>query len=510
MERIVPARLVGALGLVLLAAAPGTGQEVTLHVWAAASTAGPVQTVAGQLERPGRREIRVNLDGTSRLALQIARGAPADVFVSADRQWMDWAVDRGLVDPGTVRTLAANRLVLVAPAGTASPRSRYSGGSAGAAGERLSRVLDDMAPGDRLALAGSQVPAGRYARDALSALGLLDRLRGRIVPGGSVRTVVEWVARGEVKLGMVYASDARDDARLRVVAEVPADLHRSPEILGALTASAHPQARLVLDALAGPAGLRAFAGAGFLPPRPAPAPGGLPEGRPDRISTGSAIRISIQVALLATLLALVPAVALGWLLARRPFPGKTLLSALLLSPMVVPPVVTGFLLLAVLGQGGPAGRLLSDLGIRIPFSFVAAVLAATVVGFPLFVVTVRNAFETVDPQLEEMSATLGARPWRTFRRVSLPLALPGIGAGAVLAFARALGEFGATIVLAGNVEGETRTIALAVYTLLESPRESADVWVLVGASVLVSVLALTGFEYLSRRQRRLVRRNPDG
>jgi len=223
----------------------------------------------------------------------------------------------------------------------------------------------------------------------------------------------------------------------------------------------------------------------------------------------SAILISIQVALVATILAMIPAVGLGWLLARRPFPGKTLVSALLLAPLVIPPVVTGFLLLSLLGRGSPLGQVLEAAGVTVPFSFLAAVTAAAVVGFPLFVITVRNAFEAVDSRLEEMSWTLGARPRRTFWRVSLPLALPGIGAGAVLAFARALGEFGATVVLAGNVEGETRTIALAVYTLLESPGESAAIWWLVGASVAISLLALAGFEYLSRRQRHLVRRNPD-
>lgn len=502
--------LAGVLGVFLLSAGPAPGQDPPLKVWAAASTGEAVGSVLDDLQDPGRPEVRLNLDGTSRLALQLSRGAPADVFVSADRQWMDWAVERQLVDAASIRRLARNRLVLVAPA------DRPAGRPTGADAPALSRALTALEPGARIGLAGAEVPAGRYAREALAGLGLLASLRHRLVPGGSVRTVVEWVARGEVTLGLVYASDARGDPRLRVVAEVPGELHRTPEILAALTRGARPGSRQILDALAGARGRAAFAVSGFLPPEAvsvvppeiSPPPG--PGSSADRLSTGSAIRISVQVALLATLLALVPAVWLGWLLARRPFPGKTLLSALVLAPMVVPPVVTGFILLAVLGQDGPLGRLLIEAGIRIPFSFVAAVLAAAVVGFPLFVVTVRNAFETVDPQLEEMSATLGARPWQTFRRISLPLALPGIGAGAVLAFARGLGEFGATVVLAGNVEGETRTIALAVYTLLESPRESADIWVLVGASVLVSVLALAGFEYLSRRQRRLVRRNPDG
>lgn len=232
-----------------------------------------------------------------------------------------------------------------------------------------------------------------------------------------------------------------------------------------------------------------------------PAPG-QGEDRPPSPSPGSAVRISLLVALAATLLATIPAIGLGWLLARRSFPGRTLLGSVLLAPLVIPPVVTGFLLLSLLGRGGLLGSTLALAGMEVPFTLGAAVVAAMVVGFPLYVVSVRNAFETVDRRMEQVSSTMGARPWRTFRRISLPLALPGIAAGAVLTFARALGEFGATIVLAGNIEGETRTIALAVYTLLESPGDQAEVWILVGASVAFSVMALAGYEFLSRRQRR--------
>jgi molybdate transport system permease protein len=244
-----------------------------------------------------------------------------------------------------------------------------------------------------------------------------------------------------------------------------------------------------------------FQGEGFLMPgvvRP------LPEGpvlstTPD---PWSAVRLSLLVALGATLAGFVPAVWLGWILARKDFFGKSVLATVALIPLVLPPVVTGFLLLSLLGSQGPLGVWLEGLGITIPFTLLGATLAALTVGLPLYVVSVRNAFQVVDPSYEEVSWTLGRRPWPTFLRVTFPLAVPGIAAGAVLAFARALGEFGATVVLAGNVEGSTRTIALAVYTLLESPRGRDAIWVLVGASVLLSLLALLGYEALSRRQRR--------
>jgi molybdate transport system permease protein len=220
------------------------------------------------------------------------------------------------------------------------------------------------------------------------------------------------------------------------------------------------------------------------------------------VAPTSAITLSLVVALAATLLGLVPSLLLGRLLARRQFPGKTLVTTLILMPLVLPPVVTGFLLLTLFGTRGIFGPPLAAVGISVPFTLIAPVVAALVVGLPLYVLSARGAFEAVDRRLEEVSWTLGVRPRPTFFRIVLPLAAPGIAAGAVLAFARALGEFGATVVLAGNVEGRTRTIPLAVYSLLESPGGSRAAWLLVGASALLSFIALAGFEILSRRQRR--------
>jgi len=219
---------------------------------------------------------------------------------------------------------------------------------------------------------------------------------------------------------------------------------------------------------------------------------------------GDAVWLSAGVAFWATVAATPFAVATGWLLARRSFFGKTLLSTIVYAPLVLPPVITGFVLLKLLGRRGVIGGWLADAGIAIPFTFTGAVIAAVVVGFPLFVAIVRHAFEAVDRRHDEVAATLGLAPWRVFSRVTLPLAFPGILAGAVLAFARALGEFGATIVLAGNIEGETRTIPMAVYTLLESPTGEAAAWRLVGVSLGLSLAAMLGYELLVRRHRKLL------
>ncbi|MBI3299643.1 MAG: molybdate ABC transporter permease subunit [Elusimicrobia bacterium] len=224
------------------------------------------------------------------------------------------------------------------------------------------------------------------------------------------------------------------------------------------------------------------------------------------VDAAAAALVSLKVGLACAVLGLPFALGFGWLLARRRFPGQTALSTVLMAPLVIPPIVTGFLLLRVFGATRPVGSFLAGLGLPVPFTTTGAVLAALVVGLPLYIIAVRNAIESVDPRLEEAAMTLGLSPWSAFRRVTLPLALPGVAAGALLAFSRALGEFGATIVLAGNVEGSTRSIALAVYTLLEAPHGERQLAWLVGASVALSFAALWGFETLSLRQRRRLER----
>ena len=432
--------------------------------------------------------VRFSFDATSRLAPQAVQGANADVFFSADEEWMRWLEGEGVVRPGDARVVAGNDLVVVVPSGAQAP----------VAPSGLVRL-------DRLALANENVPAGRYARDALVSVGVWDEVTGSVVRGGSVRGVLEWVARAEVAAGVMYRPDARVEPQVDIAFAFPADGHAPVRYVAAplVTSSSPDAAGAFLDFVLGAQGASIIEAAGFsaVPPIDVRAQAQVERLAAPPPAVGSAIRLSLLVAFFATLLGLVPAVALGWLLARRDFPGKTIVSTVVLIPLVIPPVVTGFLLLSLLGSRSPLGRALDGVGLPIPFTLVGATIAALVVGFPLYVISIRGAFEAVDPLYEELSSTLGVPPRQTFLRVSLPLALPGIIAGAVLAFARSLGEFGATIVLAGNVEGSTRTIALAVYTLLESPAGRDTIWVLVGASVALSLLALLGFETLSRRQR---------
>lgn len=216
----------------------------------------------------------------------------------------------------------------------------------------------------------------------------------------------------------------------------------------------------------------------------------------------SAIALSLLVASAGAVLGLAPALALGWLLARGRFRGKSIVSALVLLPLVLPPVVTGLLLLRVLGRRSALGGVLEAVDVQVPFTTLGAIIAGLAVGLPLYVLAARSAFESVDARLEDVARTLGASRGEVFRRVTVPLATPGLLAGAVLAFARALGEFGATAVLAGDVPGQTRTIALAVYALLGARGGEDAAMELALASVAMSMLALAAHELLIGRHRR--------
>ena len=216
------------------------------------------------------------------------------------------------------------------------------------------------------------------------------------------------------------------------------------------------------------------------------------------------IGLSMKAALTATLFSLPPGIAIAYLLSRYSFPGKALLSGLTHLPLILPPVVTGYALLMLFGRGGPLGRLLGPMGTVFAFDWTGAALAAAVMGFPLLVRAVRLSFDMVDPRIERAAETLGARPVVRFLTITLPLALPGVAAGAVLGFAKALGEFGATITFVASIPGETRTLPLAIYSLLQVPDGEAALMRLVLISVGVSIGALVLSEWGARSVARRV------
>lgn len=213
----------------------------------------------------------------------------------------------------------------------------------------------------------------------------------------------------------------------------------------------------------------------------------------------SAIRLSLEVALWATLLTLPPSVLLGYVLSRRRFVGRTLVEWCVHLPLVLPPTVTGYLLLVIFGKRGLVGSWIWEIaGVSIAFTFWGAVLASAVVSLPLFVRPIRLGFDQIDRRLEMAARTLGAGPWSTFWRISLPLSWRGIVAGGILGFARSLGEFGATILLAGNIVGETQTIPLAIYARSQLPGGMEGCGTLVLASLALSGFALLMGERLQR------------
>ncbi len=212
------------------------------------------------------------------------------------------------------------------------------------------------------------------------------------------------------------------------------------------------------------------------------------------------IALSLKVSGVAVLLTMPVAFALAWLLARGRFPGKLLLDALVHLPLVLPPVVVGWLLLIVFGNNGPVGRWLGEwFGLSFMFRWTGAALAAAVMALPLMVRAMRLSIEAVDRRLEGAARTLGATPLRTFLSVTLPLAMPGVLAGAVLGFARSIGEFGATITFVSNIPGETRTIPIAIYGALQIPGNEAEVTRLAIIAVILSLGALLVSEVLARR-----------
>jgi molybdate transport system permease protein len=208
---------------------------------------------------------------------------------------------------------------------------------------------------------------------------------------------------------------------------------------------------------------------------------------------------TLACALGATALMLVPGILIAWLLARRSFPGRALVETFVSLPLVMPPVATGLILLILLSRRGPLGSFLAAAGIDIVFTWKAVVIAMAVMGLPLLVRTARAGFEHVNRRYEDVAATLGASPARVFLTISLPLAWPSVLAGAVLAFARALGEFGATIVVAGSIPGVTRTLAVAIYSSTETGQDSRAIALLL-ISAAVAFVALWGANRLSERR----------
>ena len=424
---------------------------------------------------------------------------------------MDYLQERDLLSPGNRRDLLGNRLVLIEPASAHGER---------AGTVDLLHVLPEIV--GRIAMGDpTHVPAGVYAKSALERLGVYDALKTRLVECGTVREALGLVESRQVAAGIVYRSDAWASRQIRVLGVFPESFHERIVYPIAVLRAGHPAADDLVRFLTSGEAAVILASYGFeagdgtiVQPPPTRlgearflVPGGFRRWLPTAHERAT-VFISLKVAAGCVAVLALPGVLLAFLLARKDFLGKTLVEMLVHAPLVIPPVVTGYVLLILLGNNGLLGRwLYHAFGIELAFTINGAVLAAAVMALPLMVRSARVAMELVDRRLEEAARTLGAGPGRTFLLVTVPLALPGIVSGLILAFARSLGEFGATAVFVGAMEGHAKTLPLAIYSHMQTASGEASVIRLVAISVLLSLAAVGFSEVSTRRARRAVRAN---
>ena len=425
----------------------------------------------------------LSFGASSALAKQIDAGAPADLFISADEQWMDYVAANKLIKPETRVSFLGNSLVLVSPA--AKPLKIKI-----APGFALAKALGDF----KLAMADPDaVPAGKYGKAALTKLGVWADVEPKVVRGENVRAALAFVARGESGSGdrLCHRRQGRkgrhchrhlprgqpraDHLSDRRPRRIDQPRRRSlPQVPGLQTRQGDLRALRLRAALTG------------LTP-----------------AETAALALSLRVGLVSVTGALPVAFGLGWLLARGRFPGKAVLDAIIHLPLVLPPVVTGYALLIGFGRTGWLGGALHDwFGVTIIFRWTGAALASAIMALPLMVRAIRLSVEAIDRRLEVAARTLGATPIDTLVSVTLPLALPGIVAGVVLGFARSVGEFGATITFVSNIPGETQTLPIAIYSVLQQPGGEASALRLSGIAVALSLAALLASEWLTRRATR--------
>lgn len=462
----------------------------TITIFSAASTAGIMNELASKYEKETGVRVQVAFASSGNLARQIEQGAQADIFLSASVKWMDSLQAKGVLINESRREFLSNRLVLV------SPKDRPVTFDLDCGSDLPAIFTGPIATGDP-----AHVPSGGYAKEAMEHLGWFDRLDVRMTNSSSAKAAMLLVEQGEVSMGIVYRSDAMVSGKVNIVAEFPAESHTPIVYPVALLRDAKPAATALLTWLGGAAAQDAIRRFGFAATDTADSLAvGPASNEIDSAGCLNAVMLSLKVAGVSVLLLGIPSVVIGWLLARKEFPGKRLLSAAVYIPLVVPPIATGYLLLMVLGINGPVGGWLYEFfGVRLAFHWTGAAIASAVVAFPLMVRSVRLAITAIDVRLESAARTLGQNRIQTFLSVTLPLAWPGIVAGAVLAFARSMGEFGATVTFAGNFAGQTRTLPLAAFGHMQTPGGEAAAMQLVAISIGLSVGSILAAEWLAGR-----------
>ncbi|NLX12653.1 MAG: molybdate ABC transporter permease subunit [Phycisphaerales bacterium] len=467
-----------------------------VKVFAASSLEQALTRIGKDFEILTGGRITLHCAASSTLVRQIETGSEAHVLISANAKWVDYAQNRGFIDAESRIDLLSNRLAIITPVESDLVVIPEDAGNLPAAFQGPLALADP-----------AHAPVGMYAKEALVSLGWWEELEPRLALTADAISAIQLVAQGEASVGIVYASNAIGNNRVRIAAMIPSSTHSPIVYPAALGCNAPASARDFLQFLDTPNTRITFQQHGFSAIEigsvsPPPAPTASPVTNFFNGPHGQALWLSLKISALCTLALLVPGVGLGWILARKRFPGRTAFNMAVHLPLVVPPVATGYLLLLLLGVNGPIGGLLhKTLGIRLPFTMTAAVLASAVVALPLMVRSVQLAMEAIDIRIEQAATTLGRHPMEVFATVTLPLALPGILAGSVLTFARSLGEFGATITFAGNIADQTRTLPLAAFSAMQTPGGNREALGLVLLSVAISVLAVVGSEFLAARSK---------
>lgn len=480
-------------------ALPAAAENTTVTVFAAAGTITPIRRIAAAYEEKTGNKVLTNFGSSSTLAQQIAAGADFDLYISANSNWMNFVEEKNRVNPGSKREFLGDRLVLIAPAETRMDDASQT------IEHLLLQSTGAVAIGDPV-----HVPAGMYAKEALQAMGCWTGIQERLVPSPTVRAVQQLVETGQCPLGIVYRAGAAQSQKVKIIGLFDETLH-TPVRFSVAAASNSINGETLLAFLSLPEAQQIFTNAGFstLTDRNSSFPkDNDASSSPSafNVNEWQALSISVKVAAVCVLAVAAPGIMLGYILACKSFPGRSLVNAFVHVPMVIPPVVTGYLALIFLGKNSLLGGLLYQTwGVSFAFNQAGAVLVAAVMGFPLLVRSVKTAVEMVDYRYRDAAHTLGSGPVRTFFRITLPLAGPGILAGLVLAFARSLGEFGATAVFVGNIPGKTQTLSLAIYNCMQIPGAESSAMRLVVVSIIISFAAMLGSEVLLQRMSRFGR-----
>jgi molybdate transport system permease protein len=468
---LLAASLVSVFSTRIEAQSP-TPDTVTVSV--AASLRDAMADIQSEFERTHKATLVFNFGGSGSLEQQIEQGAPVDVFLPASSKFMDTVGSKGLLNTETRKDLLINEVVLIAPEGSSL------------------KGFTDLNRSDVKLIALSDpesVPAGDYGRQTLQKLGLWQSIQTKLIVAKDVRQVLTYVENGDADAGLVYQTDVATAKHIRTITVAPAGSH-GPIIypVAVLRNSVHPVlARTFVAFLSSDKAQEIFKRHGLI------------AGSKATGSTSNSLRqfdlnplwISAKTSLVATAFTFVLGLLAALWMSRYRGRFHDLIDGVFALPLVLPPTVLGYLLLVVFGRNSYLGQFLVKFGVMIAFSWTATVIAATVVAFPLMYRTALGAFEQVNPTLLQAARTLGASEWRVFRRVLLPVAWPGVMAGTVLAFARALGEFGATLMLAGNIPGKTQTMPVAIFFAAEDgDMNRAFGWVLIIVAVSLTVITL--------------------